>query len=350
MRHILLLLTLLLGIVALATACTDDETPFNEIDRLRVLGIAADPPWLLEGQTTELTFLSVNGDPTIDDSDLRTRWYFCPLQADSTVGFECFIQAQEQLEALTGTVALPPALQNAVFSEFGVLVGTSSVVNLPFIIPADVIAQVCEQLDDVELPIFVTRPSCNGRFPVTMFLEYGVQAQGGIDPNAIDPDERVVAFRDIDLVYDTTLEPNPPNRNPEISGLSVAVDGSEAFIVTSTGAPITLKYDTTYDFRIDVASDQSESFQSDDDDVPDRESLTVTWFVESGDTEFIRTGFLPADDGDSFADLIDNEWTTPRPVDVGDRTEATLSLVIRDGRGGLSWITRDVVFDDETGL
>ena len=331
-----------------ATACEDDETPFNEIDRLRVLGIRADRPWLLEGETANLDFLGVNNDPTIDDADLRTRWYFCPLQADSTVGFECVINSQEQLEALTGTASIP-LLDNAVFSEFGALISTSSTAQLPFIIPAETIEQVCLSLDDLELPPFVTRPECDGRFPVTVYLEYGAVAQGGIDDTEIDPDQRIVAFRDIDLVYDTTLETNPPNNNPQIRSLSITSTVSGELVLTSPILALPLRYDRTYALRIGVDDDQAEPFETDDDDDEPRESLTVTWFIEAGETDSTRTGFLPADD-DTFEDLIDNDWRTPRQVDFPDRQDIQLFLVIRDNRGGLDWLIRSFELNDETGL
>ncbi len=350
MRRPELTLLFILGLSAASGACTDDEISFNEIERLRVLGIQSSPPWLLEGQTAALQFLSVNNDPNIDDADLRTRWSFCPLQADSTLGFQCLITSVEDLEVLTGTVALPPEFELAEFSEFGLLISTSSTAVLPFVLPAETISTLCDMIDEVDLPPFVTRPECNGRFPITVFLERGPFDPQSADPDAVDPDRRVIAFRDVDLVYDPTLETNPPNQNPEISSLSVSRAGEQDFVLTSTAAPIVLRYDTVYDLRIDVTPDQAEDFESGDDDEPNREQLTVTWFIEGGETEFTRTGFLPADDGDSFADLIDNEWTTPSSANFEGRTEAQLFLVIRDGRGGQSWIVRDVQFDDVNGL
>ena len=350
MRRLALTLPLLFAVTSLSAGCTDEETPFNEIDRLRVLGIRSSLPWLQEGETTTLDFLSVNNDPTIDDSDLRNRWSFCPIQADSTLGFECVIQSADDLRTFTGTATLPVTLELAEFGEFGVLIGTDDSVTLPFALPSELINQVCEALDTVELPPFVTRPQCNGLFPVTVFLEHGAALAAGTDPNAIDPTRRIVSFRDVDLLYDATLETNPPNTNPEIASLSIASRTNNVFIPTSTSAPVVLKFDTTYDLRIDVTPEQSEFFEPDDDDEPNRESLTVTWFIEGGSTDFERTGFLPADDGDSFDDLIENEWTTPKRADFGDRRDARMFLVIRDGRGGLTWIIRDFEFDDADGL
>ncbi len=350
MRRIAFTCLLMATTAVVGAACTDDETPFNEIDRLRVLGISASSPWLLEGETTTLEALVVNNDPALQDEELRYRWYFCPIQADSTVGFECVVQSAEDLETFTGTDSLT-GLEDAEFSEFGVLISTSSVsVVLPFALPASTIADFCLALDDIDLPLFVTRPECNGRFPVTVYLEVGAAATGGVDPTEVDPDRRVVAFRDVDLVYDQTLEINPPHENPEIASLALRPRGADDFQELPASSVTTLRFDRTYDLLIDVELEQSEMFVPDDDDEADRESLTVTWFVEGGETDSVRTGYLPLDDGESFEDLVGNDWTTPRQIDFGDRRDARLFLVIRDNRGGLSWLIRDIQFDDATGL
>ncbi|MEL7367374.1 MAG: hypothetical protein AAFN74_00570 [Myxococcota bacterium] len=349
----------ILPFIAALTACTDEDTPFNELDRLRILGIRAEPPWLLEGETASVDFLGVNNDPNLAGVPIRTRWHFCPLQADSTVGFECFIQSPEQLTTITGTTGLPDVLAAATFTEFGVLFGTDSSVDIPFILPPELIAQVCEQLDGIDLPTFVTRPACNGRFPITVYLEQGPPDPNQLDDDtAIDPARRLVGFRDIDLVYDTTLETNTPNRNPEIADVRVAPTTSSRFTLTTTTSTTPLKFDTTYNLEVDVGTDQAERFTPSDDDDPDQESLIVTWFIEGGETDSVRTGFLPADD-DDFSDLDSNVWTTPRRVDFEERTgldcgtevcTTQLFLVIRDNRGGLSWTIRTFELNDRTGL
>ena len=352
MRKLTLLVPLVL-IAAGVVACADEQTAFNDLDRLRILGIQASRPWVQEGEMTTLDYLAVNNDPNIEDEDLRVRWHFCPVQADSTVGFECVVQDAEQFALFLGDDALP-LLATSTTTEFGLLVSTDPVVDLPFLFPAETIANLCAMLDDIDLPPFVTRPECNGRFPVTIYLEIGPRLQAGTDETAIDPLLREVGFRTIDLLYDTTLEANPPNQNPRIDSLSIARQGTGMFIETSSTVPTVLQFDRTYDLRIDVSDNQSERFEPSDDDIPDRESLTVTWFIEGGSTDSTRTGFLPADDSD-FSDLTDNEWTTPKRADFADRfgedrRDARLFLVIRDNRGGLSWLIRDVRFNDAEGL
>lgn len=329
--------------------CDGDATPFNEIDRLRVLGIRADRPWLLPTETANVDFLAVNNDPDLAGVELRSRWHFCPLQADSTIGFECVIQSAEDLETITGTATadLLTGLDFE-FSEFGLFLGNGDSVQVPFLIPAETLRQTCEALDGIELPPFVTRPQCEGRFPVTIFLELGAPVAD--DPTAIDNAERVVSFRDLELIYDEELEPNTPNQNPTIDSFEIARNGTEMFVDTSSTSTVPLRFDTTYDLRVTVNDSESETVMTDDDDEPDRESLFITWFIEGGETDSSRTGFLPADD-DDFSDLDRNEWTTPRRTDFDrDPPNIQLFLVIRDNRGGLSWLVRTFELNDAEGL
>ncbi|MBK6688816.1 MAG: hypothetical protein IPG45_30375 [Deltaproteobacteria bacterium] len=66
----------------------------------------------------------------------------------------------------------------------------------------------------------------------------------------------------------------------------------------------------------------------------DAESLKVTWFVTGGEVDRARTAYAPGGDLDAMGA---NTWTLPESGE-----DAALHLVIRDDRGGVSWLSRQV--------
>jgi hypothetical protein len=65
-----------------------------------------------------------------------------------------------------------------------------------------------------------------------------------------------------------------------------------------------------------------------------REHLTLSWFVETGDTRLERTSFL-----DGFTTLENagkNKWT-PQTRKKYDHDTSKLIVVIRDDRNGVGW-------------
>ena len=66
---------------------------------------------------------------------------------------------------------------------------------------------------------------------------------------------------------------------------------------------------------------------------PAREQLTLTWFVESGDTDEERTRWV--EDGFRAEKTFENEWTPDRVKDYAPGTARI--VVIRDNRGGVDW-------------
>ena len=76
-------------------------------------------------------------------------------------------------------------------------------------------------------------------------------------------------------------------------------------------------------------------------------SRRITWFIEGGDSDATRTGYLPQEDDSDAAWTRARtlEWTTPKTVDF-ERDTARLYLVIRDGRQGQSFITRTVKLEE----
>ena len=71
----------------------------------------------------------------------------------------------------------------------------------------------------------------------------------------------------------------------------------------------------------------------------DRERLVVTWFTDAGENHLTRTSFV--EERIPLEKLVENRWTTPKKIDF-PKTTARMFMVIRDGRGGVSWLARTV--------
>ena len=71
-----------------------------------------------------------------------------------------------------------------------------------------------------------------------------------------------------------------------------------------------------------------------------REVLYITWFIEAGHTSSQHTTFFEGTAG--FNTLDHNTWSLPQPEEF-DRDHAKIILVLRDNRGGVAWLTRDVL-------
>ena len=100
--------------------------------------------------------------------------------------------------------------------------------------------------------------------------------------------------------------------------------------------------DRTAPIIVGLTEDQSESYSGLDDEgnlSDQRERLTLSWFVESGDMEFEKTAFIQ--DVEPISDPIRNSWTPALTRDYAPDT-ARIVVVVRDNRGGVTWARGNV--------
>jgi hypothetical protein len=309
--------------LALATACDMEFTPYEEIDRFRVLAVSADDPWLGPGQSTTLRSLLANpaGVP------VRQQWSWCPFVAGSDTGYACAI-TRDQLQAAIDQAVGPGVVTVPPFE-----LGEGPTATFRYDLPALFFQQACEALKRAELPDFVEVPRCDERF--TIAIRVVVTPEGGAP---------IAAKKDLSLVYaDGEL-----NTNPRIDGLvAFDPDAPEVAIPLTASATVTLRRDVEYRLVLEIDRAEAQVYERVplDGSPPQRvpESLVFSWFIDGGSLENRRTGFI---DGEvAFDDARRNAWRTPRKVDRPD-SRSTLRVVARDGRDGISWITRTVRLED----
>ncbi len=299
--------------LAASAGCADSFPDYNQVTGFRLLGMRADTPTLADGESSQLSAL-------VTETGATYAWSWCPLTQGQAGGYACAI-SHDQLQAVAdqtlgaGQVTVPPYD-----------LGSGETATFAYPVPPELLAAVCDFIKQNDVTDVPDLPSCDGRYEIKLRLETS------------GSDNSVIGVRDVDLLYQDGLE---RNANPTIAGV-VAVDPTGAEVTLDPSAATQLQRDVNYTLRVDVGADQAETYMAPPVEggppVPTRENLFVTWFYEAGAMDRIRTSYLQDSD---LANLRENHWRTPT---TDERTEATTTLwfVIRDDRGGISWITRTI--------
>jgi hypothetical protein len=276
----------------------------------------AEPPTAEPNGTTALDALvqAPAGTP------ITYAWSWCPLRGGAAQGYECLIPEAALRQLLTS---------NGVDMAFGYDLGTSDTATLGYPAPPAALAALCSGLVS-SLPPDVTPPDCARGFPVSVGLTVGAG------------DLQIRAYKDVRLALDETT---PRNHNPSVAGVAFGAKGAERAATTpvaETDLPA-LQPNTTYELWADVPEAAAEpfvrAFDAETGAPKDSlEGLTLTWFVEAGETLSMRTSYIYEEL--TFDDLDRNQWKIPRVADL-ETDRSRLTLVIRDERGGVAWLARD---------
>lgn len=277
-------LPLLATLVSLSFGCDSDLAPYNLVDGFRLLAIAAEPADLEAGSSVTLTPLVV-GDPAPS-----FRWRWCPVTRGVGEMHGCAVPD----EAFFAPLPSPE-------------VGTASVAQITW--PADpaVTEALCARVDQVEAPVDAPRLACEDERPEILIL-LEVTASTG---------ERIVAVRPLSLV------PNGGrlNQNPRIQGIRA---GGRMLEEEATLGP------GVFDLEMVIEPAASETLEGGDPEI-----LRATWFVGGGEMDTTRTAFIPGDEVATWDGFRSNRWTVPEGLDA-----VGLWVVVRDERGGTSWLSR----------
>lgn len=280
--------------------CGRDFDPYNRLTSLRVMAIQSEPPAPAPGETALLTPLvyvpASQAAPTY-------AWSWCPLPGSAGEGFRCRV-TEAELSALAGVEVPPFDLGAEPFARFA------------HTLAPEALERVCQGIPGTPLI-----PDCEGGFPVQIRMTVRTEA------------DEVVTVRTLRLRFAAAHE---PNRNPRIEGLLARIDGADQPIEATPALTLPRHEDTVIKA---VVSESEAETHTDYDDLGNARTVTerliLSWFVESGDTKEQRTGTLPGEV--PLARAVENEWKPAKTEDYPDGT-ARLFVVLRDSRGGVSWI------------
>jgi hypothetical protein len=317
----LLTASLLAGVIGMA-GCRPDFAPYNRLTSLRVMGMQSEPAAPAPGEVATLQALVYTppGAPQPAYS-----WTWCPFAGPAGEGYPCGINGvplddatlAALLVAARTTLGLPAGEPPPPLD-----LGSAPTAQLTNSIEPEILAAICAG-GVMGLPPM----DCTNGFPFRIKLRIQTEGSGGM------PAEQV----DTIVTAHWRLDPaTAANANPTIDGLSAMLDGITPQEIDDQGL-LTLPRDVETAIRATVPDGAAEMYAGPDDNGQPatlRERLFLTWFVESGDTEYARTSFIAG--STPFEDLMKNHWTPALKKDYAPDT-SRLFVVIHDSRGGIGW-------------
>ena len=287
-------------------ACDGDFAPYAEVRGMRVLAAGADKPDLAPGETAQLSAL------VTADADLS--WSWCPFAGPSSRGYPCLVTHQEMQDFADEFFPDPISIPNF-------YLGDDEVADLENSVPPDFYRAACEVLIQRQnLPEGVRVPECGSRFPLQVTLE------------TTNGDAAITSVFEVQLLLDDTAK---ANENPTLEGVRARSGNEDVELLESSPTP--LRRGEAYELELAIGADQAEEFEIEGE--ARHESLVATWFYEAGSYESSRTTYLF--DTIPIEEFRVNTWTAPTAQEFSN-ANLTLYMVVRDGRGGVGWITREI--------
>jgi hypothetical protein len=298
-----------LVLAAALSGCTvrDDSVRENQLESLRVLGIASFPADISTGETAALSALVY----APEGQTISYQWSWCPAQAGADGAFACLID-EADLQAAWATLNTGTVLP-------GYDLGTAETASVELAIEVEDAITLCELLTvdqpNREIALF----TCLSSLGLNIKLRVNTA------------EEEVIAIRSIPIVAPDAER----NQNPAI--------GTELTISQRGGGLLepgdSLRAEEIYDIAVEIDPDEGEIYtpapqEGQDPPEPQREGLFLSWFVTTGSTHRkgeVRTSYF---EGGDFEEFRENTWD----MDFDITTDiARLFVVLRDERGGISW-------------
>ena len=318
-----------------STSCSEAEDKYYIMDSLRVMGIKADKPWLHFGESTTLEALVF----VPDNAELSYQWRWCPTILNSVTGYACPLD-QDGLNTLVEQAS------EGELSAPNLDLGSNASATFNNVFPSELLTAICYGAIAGSGNIGVAEIDCASTYAVSVILE--VQTA----------EETIRAVKDLQLIVDPTIT---PNQNPSISGLSIrdfAADLSDTEVETqietlrsdaeilAADTAYTITTEEHYALFANIPEDSAQTYiktttsegQSSSENI--EEALAISWFIEIGEFDSARTGYIP--DEIDLATASQNIWIPPIDLSAFEQESAKLYVVVRDDRGGSDWLERSL--------
>ena len=265
------------------------------VDRLRVLGVAAEPAEPRPGDVVTFTSLVVSPQSPVG----LTTWFACGDLSSCTPD-------PELLAGLTGDpAAMTPEELAAAFAalqEAG-MIGVEPYLSPTWTVPTDYLDALPEA-DKLE------------GLPAVVLVSAIPTVEGDTATLATEQADIEVAYKRVPVSLATT-----PNHNPAIAELSV--DG----VVIAPGAIVTLVAGQTYAIDLALSTDSIEEYRFINKDGAEEtrtEEPYFSWYLQHG----------AFDQSNTLWPYTEIEYT---PEKDEAAAEQSLWVVVRDRRGGMTW-------------
>jgi hypothetical protein len=283
-----------------ALGCGPSFDPISFVDKLRVLGIKAEPPELKPGESAQLSVLL--GSAGLDAGMVDLEWATClrppPVGSGTAVNDDCV--TNDTAPYLTPIGA-----------------GETATVTMPNVPPLSL--GLPDATGGLYLPVRLTARAGDAKVTSFYLLRYGF----GINPNH-NPK--------LDNVFVAT-------GSPDLGEGPDAGDGALMLTPLDEKVPFEVHAGDKIRLRATVTPDSDEMFQELQGDPRDMMFITVTelprfaWFLTAGEVSEDITG------EDKPDTMLDFEKHAPAPDTLID-----VYVVVHDDRGGTDWTHRTLVF------
>jgi hypothetical protein len=303
----------LLGVLLSLSGCADDFAPYSSLDRLRILGIQAEPATPLAGQTATLSALTF----APAGEAISLRWTWCPVAAKASDAYAC------PLDQATASQVLGTFLDTSVGTDLPSLdLGSGVMASLTNPFSTAGLAVLCGE--GLQSPAFTGGFDCDGGYPVTVVLDASTAA-GALRAGFV---LRLPASAAAEINH------NPAPTGLELGGLPLA--NAPTVVQLAPGA--------TVDLHLDVPANTPELRAIPPSEGPAGqrlERLSTSWFASSGKIDKARTSFI---DGVATLDqMASNRFTAPAAESWPAGGLVEFAAVVRDDRGGEAWLSRQVL-------
>jgi hypothetical protein len=335
-----------LSITILLAACGGDLPPQSFIEKLRVLAVQADPPEVAPEEETRLSVLAAS--PTvvqlsngIPPAPVSTLWLACTIPPGASSTIPCGVNPERSLGA---GGAIPPSCDEAPGADLCVL-GLGPTAR--FTPAASLLGGAASRQLLITAVVADTEGGAIGC----------LQDAFANDGRPTTPDHCVLALKRLTL-SDPARRTAARNENPRLAeflldeyGVPVSLaDGQALFGAAPESNP------RAYTLIARRAEDAAQQYPKlDDQGQPGDlvyEALTISYYTTSGKLAGLRGAFDPEGEGClTAADCPTKppalettvEWTPPAPSALAKTTTPAdpavrLYAVLRDDRGGVSWI------------
>lgn len=266
-----------------------------QIDRLRVLAIAAEPAEPRPGDLVTFTSLTVSpGVPVA-----MATWFVCLITEEEDFGCSADSAALEGLVELDPETMSPEELEALYLDLMAAgLIGVEPFLPPVWSVPVDALDSLAEE-DRLEGTI--------ATITVSAIPEGDEVAEGDVE----------IVYKRVPVSLATT-----PNRNPGLTGL--LVDG----VAIPSGSRLTVDHGQTYEIELVLAGDAVESYAytNQSGEVETRiEEPYFNWYLQEG----------TFDQENTLYPYVSVQYTAPASPAL---VEQSLWVVARDRRGGMSWL------------
>lgn len=286
----------MLLILSLAACDTESMAESWQIDRLRVLAVAAEPAEPRPGDLVTLDALIVSPEMPVAGS----AWFVC--DSGSSTDFGCEIDPALLEGAETGNV------------DFEALAAAGLIGFLPGFTPTwSVPADYLDALSESE--------KLEGTFAMTYITAFPEVAEG----EELAEEDIEIAYKRVPVSLATT-----PNQNPSVA--SWAIDG----LAIAAGAEVRLDPGQAYTIEIALGESSVESYtfrNASGEDETRTEEPYFSWYLQEGEFDQPNTLW-------PYAKVV---YFAPEEPEL---TTQSLWVVVRDRRGGMAWSELKLRFAD----